>query len=103
MNADDRLNQLEPLISENMAILDRHTAQLKQLSVASSQIIAAIAHQGDTITFLLHEQIAIKGDIVEMKGDIVEMKGDITGIKGDITGIKDKLDQVLSLLQKSGR
>ena len=89
MNAGGRPNQLEPLISENMAILDRHTAQLKQLSVASSQIIAAIAHQGDTITFLLHEQTAIKGDIVKMKSDI--------------TGIKDKLDQVLSLLQKSSQ
>ena len=39
MTADDRLNQLEPVIAEAITILDRHTYQLKQLTVATTQII----------------------------------------------------------------
>ena len=32
MTADDRLNQLEPLLAGTIAILNRHTSQLKQLN-----------------------------------------------------------------------
>ncbi|MGY3089192.1 hypothetical protein ACVWYF_002232 [Hymenobacter sp. UYAg731] len=103
MTADDRLNQLEPIIAEAITILDRHTNQLKQLTVATGQIITAVTQQGESISFLLREQLKMKGDIVEMKGDIVEMKGSIDGIKGQQDGMNGKLDQILQLLQKSGQ
>lgn len=31
MTADQRLDQLEPLVSQTLAVVDRHTAQLKKL------------------------------------------------------------------------
>ena len=55
MTADDRLNQLEPVVAEVITILDRHTNQLKQLTIATGQIITAISQQGDSISFLLRE------------------------------------------------
>lgn len=50
MPADQRLGQLEPLISENMAILDRPTAQLKQL-------LAVVTVQSDNMSFVLCELV----------------------------------------------
>ena len=34
MTADQRFDQLEPLVSQTLAVADRHTAQLKQISDA---------------------------------------------------------------------
>ena len=34
MTADQRFDQLEPLVSQTLAVADRHTAQLKQISGA---------------------------------------------------------------------
>ena len=103
MTADDRLDQLEPLLSEALTVLDRHTYQLKQLSASVSQLTNAVVQQGDNISFLLREQLEMKGDIVEMKGDIVEMKNTITGVKDKQDGMDGKLDQILQLLQKPGQ
>ena len=96
MTADDRLDQLEPLLSEALTVLDRHTYQLKQLSASVSQLTNAVVQQGDNISFLLREQL-------EMKGDIVEMKNTITGVKDKQDGMDGKLDQILQLLQKPGQ
>ena len=117
MTIDDRLNQLEPLLSEALTVLDRHTFQLKQLNGAVSQLSTVISKQGDNISFLLREQLVMKGDIVEIKGDIVEIKGDIVEMKGNIVEIKgdivemkgqqdgmnNKLDHIIQLLQKPGQ
>jgi hypothetical protein len=46
MTADQRLNQIEPLVAQTLAVADRHTAQLKQLVELGMQ-------QSDNITFLL--------------------------------------------------
>jgi hypothetical protein len=46
MTADQRLNQIEPLVAQTLAVVDRHTAQLKQLVEFGMQ-------QSDNITFLL--------------------------------------------------
>ena len=55
MTTDDRLNQLEPVIAEVITILDRHTNQPKQLTIATGQIITAMSQQDDSISFLLRE------------------------------------------------
>ncbi len=117
MTADDRLNQLEPLLSETMSILDRHTAQLKQLSFAVGQISTAVIQQGENISFLLREQLIMKTQQGEMKiqQDAMKTQQDAMSIKQDAMSIKQdtmdgkqdamdsKLDQILQLLQKPGQ
>ena len=103
MTADDRLNQLEPLLSEALTVLDRHTYQLKQLNVAVSQLFTAVSQQGDNISFLLREQLEMKGDIVEMKGDIADIKTQQSQMNGKLGQVDGKLDQILQLLQKPGQ
>ncbi len=96
MTADERLDQLEPLLSEALTVLDRHTYQLKQLSASMGQLTTVLGQQGDNIAFLLREQLAMKGDIVEMKDTII-------GVKAQQEGMDGKLDQILQLLQKPGQ
>ncbi|MDO7875437.1 hypothetical protein Q5H93_11905 [Hymenobacter sp. ASUV-10] len=88
MTADERLNQLEPLVSEGLAVLDRHTAQFRQLQNSAGQLITTATQHSDTLNFLLREQLAMKGYIAELKAHQVSMDG--------------KLDQILNLLQKPG-
>ena len=64
ITADNRLSQLEPVIAEATTILDRHTHQLKQLTVATTQILAIATQQNESISFLLHEQIKMGEYIV---------------------------------------
>ena len=89
MTADERLDQLEPLLSEALTVLDRHTYQLKQLNSAVGQLSGTVSQlanvatqQGDNIGFLLREQLAMKTQQDQMDG---------------------KLDQILQLLQKPGQ
>jgi outer membrane murein-binding lipoprotein Lpp len=107
MNADDRLNQLEPLVSEALTVLDRHTLQLKQLNAAVGQLSTAVAQQGDNISFLLREQLAMKADVAEIKSDVAVLKADVAGIKNEVAGIKNemagmngKLDLLVQLIQQ---
>ena len=41
MTADQRFDQLDPLVSQTLAVADRHTAQLKQISGAVNQLLEA--------------------------------------------------------------
>ena len=114
MTADDRLNQLEPLVAETLAVLDRHTAQLKQLGSRVSVLTDVVMQQSDNISFLLKEQIVIKNDIAGLKPDVAGTKTDVAGIKTDVAEIKtqlnvvnkrldsidDKFELVVQLLQK---
>ena len=93
MTADERLDQLEPLLSEALTVLDRHTYQLKQLSASVSQLTTAVVQQGDNISFLLREQLTMKIQQNEMKAQQNEMNGKQNEMNG-------KLDQLLQLLQK---
>ncbi|MFC6222851.1 hypothetical protein ACFP2F_06320 [Hymenobacter artigasi] len=110
MTADDRLNQLEPLLSETMSILDRHTAQLKQLSFAISQVSTAVVQQGENISFLLREQLTMKTqqndlktqqDVMKTQQDV--MKTQLDGVETKLDGVTGKLDHILQLLQKPGQ
>ncbi|MDQ2793352.1 MAG: hypothetical protein M3Y12_05005 [Bacteroidota bacterium] len=89
MTADDRLDQLEPLLSEALTVLDRHTYQLKQLSASVGQLTNAVVQQGDNISFLLREQAAIKTDMA--------------GMKTDMAGVSGKLDLLVQLIQSQGK
>ena len=89
MTADERLDQLEPLLSEALTVLDRHTYQLKQLSASVGQLTNAVVQQGDNISFLLREQLGMKVQQEGMKVQQDAMDG--------------KLDQILQLLQQPGK
>ncbi len=88
MTADQRLDQLEPLLSEAMTILDRHTAQFKQLTNAVSQLAAFATQQSDNIAFLLREHILIKTDVATLKTDVATLKTDVTALKSDVATLK---------------
>ena len=103
MTADDRLNQLEPLLSETMSILDRHTAQLKQLSFAISQVSTAVVQQGENISFLLREQLTMKAQQNDLKTQQDAMKTQLDGVETQLDGVTGKLDHILQLLQKPGQ
>lgn len=103
MNTDERLNQLEPLVAEALAVLDRHTAQLKQLNNAVAQNTQVLIQQSDTISFLLREHIVIKEDVATLKGDVATLKGDVATIKTDVAEMRvefsSKLDLILAKLK----
>ena len=88
MNTEERLNQLEPLVAEALAVLDRHTAQLKQLNNAVTQNTQVLIQQSDNISFLLREHIVIKDDVATLKGDVATLKGDVATLKGDVATLK---------------
>ena len=117
MTADERLDQLEPLLSEALTVLDRHTYQLKQLSASVSQLTTAVVQQGDNISFLLREQLTMKTQQGEMKAQQDKLKAqqdEMNGKQDEMNGKQDemngkqnemngKLDQLLQLLQKPGQ
>ncbi|MGI4875177.1 MAG: hypothetical protein ACRYFX_28815 [Janthinobacterium lividum] len=94
MTADQRLDQLEPLISENIAIMDRHTAQLKQLLSIATQ-------HSDSISFILHEVVDIKNRLTNVEADVVRLKADVAEVKAKQDEMSAKLDRILGLLSKS--
>jgi chromosome segregation ATPase len=110
MTADQRLDQLEPLLAEAMTILDRHTAQLKQLTNAVGQLTTIAIQQSENISFLLNEHVimkdgiaTLKSDVAELKSDVAELKSDVAELKADMVELKasvnNKLDLILSKLQ----
>ena len=110
MTADERLDQLEPLLSEALTVLDRHTYQLKQLSASVSQLTTAVVQQGDNISFLLRDQLMMKTQQGEMKAQQDKMKAqqdEMNGKQDEMNGkqneMNGKLDQLLQLLQKPGQ
>ena len=109
MNTDERLNQLEPLVAEALAVLDRHTAQLRQLNNAVAQNTQVLIQQSDNISFLLREHIVIKEDVATLKGDVATIKTDVKTLKTDVATLKtdmaemrvdfgNKLDLILAKL-----
>jgi chromosome segregation ATPase len=109
MTSDQRLDQLEPLLSEAMTILDRHTAQLKQLTNAVGQLTTIAIQQSDNISFLLREHVVIKADVATLKIDVAALKTDVAELKADMAEFKteskqgqldmnSKLDLILSKL-----
>ena len=91
MTADQRLDQLEPLVSQTLAVADRHTAQLKQ-------IIGIISQQSENTQFLLGEMIKVKNEISELKTDISELKADSASSKTVQATMDSKLDRIIDLL-----
>ncbi len=99
MTADQRLDQLEPILSEAITVLDRHTFQLKQLGTAVGSLIELMTKQSDNIAFLLQENIAIKDRLTKLEGDVATLKSDVAEIKEKQNSIDSKLDLILAKLK----
>jgi phage shock protein A len=91
MTADQRLDQLEPLVSQTLAVADRHTAQLKQ-------IIGILSQQSESTQFLLEEMVKVKSEISELKNGVSELKADSTASKTAQATMGSKLDRIIDLL-----
>jgi len=81
MTADQRLDQLEPLLAQSLATLDRHTAQNKF-------IMNALTHHSDQISFLLEKTADLSTDVAGLKTDVAGLKTDVAGLKTDVAGLK---------------
>lgn len=91
MTADQRLDQLELLVSEALTVLDRHTAQLKQLTATVGQIVTILTQQSDSIAFLLQEHIVIKNDVATLKTDVATIMQNQQTMDGKLDLILTKL------------
>ena len=77
MTADQRFDQLEPLVSQTLAVADRHTAQLKQISGAVNQLLEATGQlleagqvQSDNIQFVLRELSGARTELSELRQEV---------------------------------
>ena len=101
MTADQRLDQLELLVSQMLAVADRHTTQLKQF------VGFAIQHSDD-IQLAVRELSDVKQDVGELKKsvDILVDAQEITNerlstVDTTLANLDTKLDRLLGLLDKS--
>lgn len=95
MTADQRLEQLEPLISQTLAVADRHTAQLKQ-------IYGILSQHSDSLQFILKEMVEVRQDVGELKQGMAALQ-ELTTVRLDavdtnLVGLDTKLDRILGLL-----
>jgi len=67
MTSTEHLDTLKLLLSENLAVLDRHTAQFKQLQDSVKQLFALVNQQAQAIDLLLLHHAGIQADSAEMK------------------------------------
>ena len=119
MTSDERLNQLELLLAETMAVLDQHTGLHRQTQAQIKQIIGLIGQQSSNIEFLLtavaelrtivasvqKEQAEMRGSMAEMRGSMAEMRAEIRAeqaeiraeqaeIRGSIVAVQNSLAEV---------
>ncbi len=98
MTADQRLDQLEPLVSQTLAVADRHTAQLKQL-------VNLVTQQSDNIQFVLKELEAVKekqtatdAAIETISSTIEAVSSTLKTVSSRVEAADAKLDKLLELL-----
>lgn len=87
MTADQCLDQLEPLVSQTLAVADRHTAQLKQIIGIATQLLEAGSVQSDNVQFVLREMSELKQDV----------NRDISGVKKEVQHMKEEVSQAQSM------
>ena len=89
MTADQRLDQLEPLVSQTLAVADRHTAQLKQIFGAVNQLLEAGKTQSDNAQFALREIGELRQDVRTEIGELrQDVRTEFGGLKHEISGIE---------------
>ena len=91
MTADQRLDQLEPLVSQTLAVADRHTAQLKQL-------VNLVTQQSDNIQFVLKELEVVKEKQAATDAKIETVSTSLEAVSSKIEATDAKIDRILDLL-----
>ena len=94
MTPDERISQIELLLAETMAILDRHTAQLKQHTGLLINLTEVAAQHSDNIRFLLREVSDVKTQQSVMQADLRDLKADMSGVKADVSDLKADMSGV---------
>ncbi|MCY7357567.1 MAG: hypothetical protein LH609_08865 [Rudanella sp.] len=89
MTPEKRLNQLEPVVAEVSAQLDRVTAQNRTLVIVVTQNTEAIITQSDNIQFLLHEVADLKTEVADLKTEVSRRFDEVNA----------KVDLILQILQ----
>ena len=98
-------DQLEPLVSQTLAVADRHTAQLKQL-------VNLVTQQSDNIQFVLKELEAVKekqtatdaaietisSTVEALSSTIDAVSFTLNTVNSRVESVDAKLDQLLGLL-----
>ncbi len=123
MTADQRLDQFEPLVSQTLAVADRHTAQLRQIYGAVNQLLEAGEIQRDNTQFVLRELSELRQEVrtnlddlkhkaygiqqnqsltstrlSDLENAVSLMGSQVAGLDVKVTGLDAKLDQLLGLL-----
>jgi chromosome segregation ATPase len=112
MTADQRLDQLEPLVAQTLAVADRHTAQLNQINNRLNQLADLGAQQSNNVVFLLREvsslkeqvgsieqsQEAMDARIQTLDSKIETLNSIVEGMGSKVDVIDSKLDRLLDLL-----
>jgi len=102
MTPDRRLDQLEPLMAEQSAQLDLHTAQLRRIATGIQLITDSIHQQSDNISFLLNQQAGMKSDIAQIKSDVAELKSELANLQSDMTESKAGITELKQLQLQQG-
>ena len=87
MTAGQRLDQLEPLVSQTLAVADRHTVQLKQIFGIVTQLLEAGSAQSDNTQFVLREMGELRQDV----------NREISGVKKELQALKEEVSQGQSM------
>ena len=88
MTADQRLDQLEPLVSQTLAVADRHTAQLKQIFGAVNQLLDAGQIQSDNTQFILRELGELRQEVqVELNDTRREVQTELRELQDKANGV----------------
>ena len=99
MTADQRLDQLEPLVSQTLAVADRHTAQLKQIFGAVNQLLDAGQIQSDNTQFILRELGELRQEVRTELGELrqgvqVELNDTRREVQTELRELQDKANGV---------
>ena len=99
MTADQRLDQLEPLVSQTLAVADRHTAQLKQIFGAVNQLLDAGQIQSDNTQFILRElgelRQEVRTELGELRHEVqVEFNDTRREVQTELRELQDKANGV---------
>jgi len=98
MNADQRLDQLEPLLSESMAILDQHTALLNRHTAQLKQLVNVALQHSESLSYVLREIIEVKEKQAGLAAKQEELANQVSALDDKVSALDDKLDQILGLL-----
>ena len=105
MTADQRFDQLEPFVPQTLAVADRHTAQLRQISTTVGHLQEAVGKlleigqvQSDNIQFVLRELSELRQDV---NREIGEVKQEVQGMKEEMSQAQSVMNLQLGVMENS--